>query len=298
MKNDVRTVLVFSDLTEGSIAAIQAGSALANDSGSELYLLHCVPRAAVQNRTGTVDQVTREAQLESIRLQLEDQRNRILGRDASGVKAVVEIGTPGRQIPRFANQISADVIVLGRHQPRASVPDLLGTTAERVLASSDQPCLLAHEPLTHPIRHVLAATDFSPHARHALQTVVDWLGGSLAPPGGSAVVEILHVYAFASAGYRPFAAEPMLETEIAAARLRLPDDTRITFRPRGLSAPLAVDGISRVNDEVRPDLLVMGTHGYGSVPRALLGSVASAVTRSVRRPLLVVPLHRAPPMLL
>ena len=50
--------------------------------------------------------------------------------------------------------------------------------------------------------------------------------------------------------------------------------------------------IVRFAREHEADLIVMGTHGYGSVKRLLLGSVADQVIRQAACPVLVVP-HRS-----
>jgi sulfate permease, SulP family len=38
-----------------------------------------------------------------------------------------------------------------------------------------------------------------------------------------------------------------------------------------------------------PDLLVLGTHGYGAIGRALIGSVSSRVVRAATCPMLLIP---------
>lgn len=51
----------------------------------------------------------------------------------------------------------------------------------------------------------------------------------------------------------------------------------------------ARDEIPAVADEVQADLVIMGTHGRGPIGRALLGSVAPVVIRTVRQPVLMIP---------
>jgi universal stress protein A len=50
----------------------------------------------------------------------------------------------------------------------------------------------------------------------------------------------------------------------------------------------AADVILTVAGEVRADLIVMGTHGRSGLRRALMGSVAEAVTRGARCPVATV----------
>jgi nucleotide-binding universal stress UspA family protein len=47
--------------------------------------------------------------------------------------------------------------------------------------------------------------------------------------------------------------------------------------------------ILRFAQEENVDLIVIGTHGYGAVKRALIGGVAAGVARAARQPVLLVP---------
>ncbi|HUP53567.1 MAG TPA: universal stress protein [Longimicrobiales bacterium] len=288
----LRTVLATSDLEGSSDAALRTASLLATSRQAALHIFHCVPRPVFPYWEGAVDEVTRDAWVEDRRMQLDLQRARVLG-DDTAVQLAVGFGKPSLEIGRVARDISADVIVLGPHEPRRAFDDLLGTTADRVLRTSDAPSLLANRPILAPITRVMVPTDFSTCARSALETVVDWFSHVVmseeAGSPATVTIELLHVYAFASALYRPFAAEPLLETELEAARRRLPADARVALRSRTLSASLPVDGIARAAEEFEPDLIALGAHGYGFGSRALLGSTASSVARTVRQPVLLVP---------
>jgi universal stress protein E len=50
--------------------------------------------------------------------------------------------------------------------------------------------------------------------------------------------------------------------------------------------------ISRAVAEMRPDLLVMGTHGRSALLKALIGSVTEEALRSLNVDILAVPLKR------
>ncbi|GMI65412.1 hypothetical protein like AT3G62550 [Hibiscus trionum] len=48
------------------------------------------------------------------------------------------------------------------------------------------------------------------------------------------------------------------------------------------------DVICQVADKINADMLVMGTHGYGLIKRAFLGSVSSHCAQNVKCPVLIV----------
>lgn len=280
----LRMVLATTDLTERSDAPLGSAAALAKAEGASLHALHCVPRPVPPYWRGKIDRETRDRWLDAARERLGEQLGRVLGDEAGGVTSVVLLGSPSRQITGHAMAASADVIVLGPHPPRVARDDFLGTTADRVLRTSGTPCLLAHAPLTAPVTRLLVATDFSVHARRALDTALDWFGSRAALH-----IDLLHVYAVSSPAYRPFDADALLAQQIEEARSRLPERAEVTFRARTLTAPFAPEGLATAVERFPSDLLVLGTHGHGFMARMLLGSLSSSVARIIRHPLLFVP---------
>lgn len=282
----LRRVLATTDLSEGSDEALGSAAALARAEGASLHALHCVPQPVFPYWKGGIDQETRDRWLDTAREKLLDQLGRVLGEDVGDVTPVVRLGSPFREITDYATDASADVIVLGPHRPRALLDDLLGTTADRVLRTLGAPCLLAHAPLNAPVTRLLVATDFSVHARRALDTALDWFGDASRT---ALRIDLLHVYAVGSSVYRPFDADALLAQNIEEARGRLPNEANVTFQPRTLTAPLAAEGLAQAVERFPSDILVLGTHGHGFMARALLGSLASSVARMVRHPILFVP---------
>jgi nucleotide-binding universal stress UspA family protein len=288
----LRRLVVASDLSENSDRGLQAAAALAHAAGAELHVFHCVSQPVFPYWEGLVSDATRETWTTSARTDLEWQVRRVLGDDAAPPRLEVEVGEPAREVGRYAAESGADLLVVGPHEPRTALDDLLGTTADRLIRSAAVPCLVANRPVSPPLRQVLLPVDFSAPSRHAVVVGMDLLGESLLARGDDrepTVVEILFVSAFAAAHPRPFAVEPRLAEQVEAARERLPADANVKLLPRILSAPLPVDGILRAAERMRADLIVLGTHGYGTLGRALIGSVASAVARTVPFPVLLVP---------
>jgi universal stress protein E len=286
-----RCVLVASDLSEDSDRALEAGYAISAASGAALHIFHCVPQPVFPFWEGVVPEKTQEQWIRSARLDLEWQVRRVLDREDMGSSVETVIGDTTAQLNEHASAIGADLIVLGPHRSRGPFDDLLGTTADRVIRTSSVPCLLANRRLDIPVRQVLFPTDFSRNARHALETGIEWLCALLRETGqeGSCTAQLLYVSAFASPSTRPIAVEPRLAEETSFARERIPADVPLRLTPRIISAPMPDDGIRRVAENVSADLIVIGTHGYGMLGRALIGSVASTVIRTVPHSILLVP---------
>jgi nucleotide-binding universal stress UspA family protein len=150
-----------------------------------------------------------------------------------------------------------------------------------------------------PFRSIVCPTDFSPVGNAALA-----VARRLAAPGG--VLHLAHVRlpAFvlspmdASPAFVLPAGNPDEEAEAdrrAAARLRaLPArKTGVSVRVHVLSGADAATELLRLAREVSADAVVIGTHGRGGIGRALLGSVASAVSRRSPAPVVLVRPARA-----
>jgi universal stress protein E len=269
---------------------VETAAALAAATGAALHAVHCVPKPVFPYWEGLLDEGTRERWLENARLDLEWQLRRVLGPEPPVASLDVGIGEAARHISGRAAETAADLIVLGPHRSRGPFDDLLGSTADRVVRTAAVPCLLANRPLTRGLRRVIVAVDFSEPSAHALRVGLDWVRSvGSATPEDQVTVEVLYVSAYASPAARPAAVEPRLSREAEAARDRLAPLPNVEVLPRILSAPLPADGVLRAAEEAETSLIVLGTHGYGGLARALLGSVASAVARTVPYPVLLVP---------
>jgi nucleotide-binding universal stress UspA family protein len=142
---------------------------------------------------------------------------------------------------------------------------------------------------------LMVATDFSPHGKAVLR-VARRLGQALgarirvvhvATPGGG---RALH------GGGAPGGGAAVADDVREEARLV--EEAAAALRESGLEATgLLVEGppVRTLLEEagrLEADMIVVGSHGYGAVARALLGSVSAGVVRHATCPVLVVPARR------
>jgi nucleotide-binding universal stress UspA family protein len=143
------------------------------------------------------------------------------------------------------------------------------------------------------LKHILVATDFGEAADAALA-----YGRELARTFG-ARLEVLHVVenvltrGFGADGY--VAAYPDLQEEVESAaqkqldvRLSAEDRTLLNARAILLTSNTPAYTISAYANEHGIDLIVMGTHGRGTMAHLLMGSVAERVVRTAPCPVLTV----------
>jgi nucleotide-binding universal stress UspA family protein len=141
-------------------------------------------------------------------------------------------------------------------------------------------------------KHILVPVDFGEPSDHALQTAID-----LAKHYGASLT-LIHTWEYPAYAYTgmEFSAVDLLGPIQQAAREQLADS--VEKAQKALPTPDRVTGILRQGvawrqilgtiEEVKPDLVVMGTHGRRGVKRALLGSVAEKIVRTSTAPVLTV----------
>lgn len=134
---------------------------------------------------------------------------------------------------------------------------------------------------------VLWATDGSPTAALALPYAL-----GLGEPNHAklVVVHVREIFIGRGGGFPVLADETELREQIA---LQVKDlrDTGLdaTFVVRTCTGGHAARTIAEVAEEVGADLIVVGTHGYGRVANALLGSVTQGLLHAAICPVLAVP---------
>ena len=147
-------ILFAGDLSERSCAAFGAARSLAGESGAHLHVLN-----VVVSRTD--------------RKEVEDElRACHRAAPALAVDYLVRRGDAPDAILRTADEVKADLIVVGTHGHRGLDRLLYGSVAESVLQRSSRPVLVVRQTdvsrTEKPIRVILHPTDFSARSRPAL----------------------------------------------------------------------------------------------------------------------------------
>jgi nucleotide-binding universal stress UspA family protein len=133
-------------------------------------------------------------------------------------------------------------------------------------------------------RKIVFATDFSPSSEAALATAV-----SLAREGNGTLV-LVHVQEppMAFGGGEAYIGPTETEEELSEMlRNLVGEDAGITVERRIVVGEPAHE-IVRLAEEDSGDLIVIGSHGRTGVTRLLMGSVAEAVVRRAKCPVLTV----------
>ncbi len=276
----LKTILVASDLTETSDAALRAASALSSASGSGLHVVHVA--GGVVAETGRRAEYRQELELSLARV----------GLQAKEARVHVVPGDPAVSIGKLADELSASVIVLGRrrdHQLGVAHERPLGGTAYAVLLRARTPCLAITDDLRLPIRRAVVAVDSSTTSRGALVVALSWTSALRSREPDGPVLTALHVERGAGASEQHARMKKDLSQELGALERSAGSWASVEVKSVTLPHDDPAECIARFVCEQDADMVFLGTRGLGDDGAGGLGSVAAKVTSSLTTAVLLVP---------
>jgi len=216
------------------------------------------------------------------------------------------IANPAAEILDFAEKEKVDLIIMATHGRTGISRWALGSTANKVARASVCPLLLiragAKKPGKAGLGKMLVTLDGSKPGEAVLPYIEALASGLKSQVSLLYVVEPLyHVYPYAEGlGYYgtagvvrvPYTEEEMKPTREVAEKYI--NDVNEKLSTKGVRTNYAVrmgspgEEIIKVEGEMRPDLVVMSTHGHSGFGRWEQGSVTYKVLHAGSTPLLLV----------
>lgn len=292
----MRRILVGSDFSPASIRAAKVALSWARRTGSALRVIHVVPprrwlTGLWQRDLAPVSAIHQEAGVALKRLAetLDSSRSIELSTGLVSGAASVEIA-------RAAREFRADLLIIGargEHETRRNRSGL-GATSFKLLGTAAIPLLFVRTAAAESPRSVLAAVDLSPVSKEVLRWALVFKGngrGVLAFHAYEApfarrlaaygiAEESINIYSDAEQMKREHELDTMIEQTADDRALR-----RIV--ERGDPLDLLLGHVQ----QLKPDLIVLGRHGFRARRRSGqgAGSVSWSVASSAATNLLVVP---------
>lgn len=266
----MKKLLVATDLSPRSDRAFNRALALSDELEAHLVVLYVVDDDLPAS---IADSLKEEA--EAI---IDGQLDAFPTLKRETITRKVVFGSVFRDILKEADENEVDLIIVGTHRDEGLSAMFLGTTVERVIRRGNVPVLVVRDRMKGPYRKVMVGIDFSVYSRRAVEFAMKYV------PGGE--IFLVHAYDIPFKGFltgRSVREEvkknhqkqmnAMVEEEMKAFLTSLPS-------PPSRMKRIMVEGmvrgvISTQVKKLRPDLLVLGTHGRAGAARALLGSVAA-----------------------
>jgi nucleotide-binding universal stress UspA family protein len=296
-------ILVATDFSETATLALDRAIELAASHGSEVALVHVMqpdlpPLAAPE-------MIVVPPNFEEM---LKEACNEGLARAASAVREAgvrvsthLEQGRAAKRITSCADSLGADLIMLGTRGNTGFKRLLLGSVAEEVVRTANQPVLTVHpgdDRSIEPVRRILLPTDFSEAADQALAAATLILLGS-----GDAEILLVHTYHIAPTvvplGGFGNGAPPMLVKNAHQLAEAAAEPSAAALRERGFHVEVVVERgdpaevVTELAADRNIDVIVMGTRGHSKWRQLLLGSTAERIVEHAPCPVLTV--HRREP---
>lgn len=278
-------ILAATDFSTRSNRALRQAGLLAQSGNAQLHIVHVVD-------DDQPEELVRLEKREAERV-LKEQTESMPELGSVQTHAMVVTGDPFDGILRTGSDVNADLIVMGSHRKQFLLDIFIGTTIERVIRKGRFPVLMVNNEAQRRYEKIVAPVDMSDPSAHALRVAL-----STRLIGGRAT--LLHAF-FPLGKGKMFVAgvdQVAIDEYVASERRKATDELATFLIANELGrekwslrvedgAPMEV--ISRAVTEMRPDLLVMGTHGRSGLLKGLIGSVTEEALRSLSVDILAVP---------
>lgn len=293
-----RSIVVPTDFSPFSEAAIARAAALAELDGAAIHLVHALRfPLVVAPYEVSVPTAVWEGVRQASRQKIQKAREAL---EAKGLEEVTaEVADSGDAVEAIVKAIeahAADLVVMGTHGFGGLKHAFLGSVTERTLRSVDRPVLAVKEDpqrAAEPIERILLAVDFSPESDRAVEMARD-LAKRL--PASVDIVHVLDLVPDYLQEAAAFGSDTEKRAQVQAAdrlieirkRLQQSDVATATFCRTG--RPSLV--IAELAKEHGNQLIVMGTRGQSGLKHVLLGSVAERTLRGAPCAVLAVQADR------
>jgi nucleotide-binding universal stress UspA family protein len=289
-----KRILLASDGSQEAARAARTAMELSEKLGAELHLVYVGQMPSVFYESPGVWALDPNLQSEMEERMEEETITRLSAevhsvKEAGGkvAQAHARVGRPDAEIVKLAEELAADLIVVGSRGLGPLKRALMGNVSESVLHHAHASVLVARgEPISFPTK-ILVATDGSEEAALAANTAVDLAGRTGSELHVVHVGEVAPVYHPERHGY--LAQYDKLREEAQ----RLLDEQVEQVRTAGeIVGHLRIGHPDKeivvLSEEMGAGLIVAGSRGKGPLKRALLGDVTSSVVRHAYRSVLVV----------
>lgn len=288
------SILAPTDFSGPARHAVERAACVAREHRARLHLLHVLHAGALERLCALVgvEGAVASELISDANRRLEASAGDIRSQYASQVETSLRTGSILAEVEAQAEDMGAELVVLGARGAGFVRRLALGTTSERLLRTARRPVLVVKQKAHEPYRRVLVPLDFSDASVEGIK-----LARRMAP---AARLVLLHAYEVPFESRMRMAGVDSGRIQDYRAQTRQAADQRLHdvaaaagLRP-GQWQPCLVRGdpslaILEQEQEADCDLIVIGKQGAGMIADFLLGSVTKHVLAESAGDVLVSP---------
>lgn len=273
----MKTIVVPTDLSPATDAALSVATDIARLSGATIYLLHSVDYPLPLPAYAEAVVITTNRAMAEYQ-ELEADSEAALERMAAnptyeGVRIIPTLLTNGQGLVHNVTHQPADLIVMTSAGASGLEELLLGSNAEVIVRHAHCPVLIVKQPVAHfQPKHIICAIDVDDRLK-TLQHYPFELGEN-------GLNQFLYVMT-PTDNRDPDGVREWVNDFASAKGIT---DVEVMIRP----AKTIPEGIIHYADEAKADLIVLFTHGYKGLRHLLSGSVAEDVLNHATMPVLIM----------
>jgi nucleotide-binding universal stress UspA family protein len=201
------------------------------------------------------------------------------------IKTLYEEGEPFEKIIDVAEEISSDLIVMGKKGMSALEQILMGSVTERVIGYSNTDVLVVPKNASIQWDKIVVAVDVSKYAEKVCKRALD-----IAKDFNSEI----NIVSTVEVSPAVFAIKPeIFDVQVEKTKQFL-KETEIKFQKENIVVKLfieegeAYEKILELVDKIKAQMIILGTHGRTGLRRLLMGSTCQRVIGLSKLPVLVV----------
>lgn len=270
----MRSILLATDLEAGTDRALERALLLATTLKAKLHVLHVCPIYNLWRGKEAITSLKPQAEETLITYLAACDIHKDLKIDVD----VVEGGEIFIEIIQRAENVKADLIVMGVHGKTELRDMFIGTTVERVIRKGVKPVLMVKDKPLGDYSNILIGTDFSAGSKHTFRVAVE-----LAPNG---IFYLVHSYDLPDKflGYKIKKYEVDVVKKAAKEKMRkfIKCNNKLLKKfgvvPENFHNLLVRDEpfhcLMHEASLIKSDLLAIGSHGRGPLISNILGGTA------------------------
>lgn len=284
----MKTILLATDLEVNSDRAMERALKTTQQQNAKLHIVHAIPKY----KKSPLPKMFKKQAEDLIEAVLVDEFPAYKGLDIE--TEVVISKEPYAEILRYADEIKADLIIMGIHGKTKFQDLFIGTTVERVIRMGHRPVLMVKNKAIVPYDSIVSAIDLAPASRNAMRIAMD-----LYP---KAKFNLVHTYPLPSTGamahhYVVQIYQDYKEShEKAMIAFKNTEEKYYAKQHAGAQKNLKINiaegsplkEILKISKEKSANLLTIGAHGKSMITPSKLGGVAEDILANPPCDVLVV----------